>query len=35
VTQLGDLLADDVTEESYGPLTALCEHAGRGADPPR
>jgi nucleoside-diphosphate-sugar epimerase len=30
VAQLGDLPDDEVTEESYGPLKALCEEAVRG-----
>jgi 2'-hydroxyisoflavone reductase len=29
VAELGDLPADEVTEESYGPLKALCEDAAR------
>jgi 2'-hydroxyisoflavone reductase len=29
VAELGDLPADEVTEESYGPLKALCEDATR------
>jgi 2'-hydroxyisoflavone reductase len=29
VAELGDLPADDVTDESYGPLKALCEDAVR------
>ena len=29
VAQLGDLSADEVTDESYGPLKALCEDAVR------
>jgi 2'-hydroxyisoflavone reductase len=29
VAQLGDLPADEVTDESYGPLKALCEDAVR------
>ena len=29
VAQLGDLAADEVTNESYGPLKALCEDAVR------
>ena len=29
VAELGDLPADEVTEESYGPLKALCEDAVR------
>ena len=30
VAELGDLAADAVTNESYGPLKALCEDAARG-----
>ena len=29
VAELGDLSAEEVTEESYGPLKALCEDAAR------
>jgi 2'-hydroxyisoflavone reductase len=29
VAELGDLPADEVTDESYGPLKALCEDAAR------
>ena len=35
VAQLGDLPADQVTDQSYGPLKALCEDAVRGVFGPR